>query len=245
MIKLAAASKAGTAHDSGNGICQDSVETGHVGVIYCAALSDGAGSVERSELASQAVAEVVVRMFCSDFEHWYDLESEELRRELIRNCRSAVKEKNSTVEADCTLLFFVLSEDGRYIWGHIGDGAIFGIDSDDSVELISEPENGDEPNQTYFLSGKNAQEHLFIDRGDSFKWRSVILCSDGVSPSLWNKMEDEFAGALHLMTEWLEDNPDDVVSAALGRELDETFRQRTTDDMSIAIMVRTEEKSQE
>lgn len=245
MIKLAAASKAGTAHDNGNGICQDSVETGHVGDVYCAALSDGAGSVEKSELASQAVAEDVVRRFCGDFERWYDLEIEEFRSELISNCRSAVKEINGAVGADCTLLFFVLSEDGRYMWGHIGDGAIFGIDPDDSVELISEPENGDEPNQTYFLSGKNAYEHLFVGRGDFFEWRSVILCSDGISPSLWNKMENEFAGAMFLMTNWLEDNTEEIVSAALARELDETFRQRTADDMSIAIMIRMQEPYQE
>lgn len=233
---MATAFQTGTLHITNEINCQDYAASCRADGYCCIALADGAGSVDRSEISSRAAVEYTTNEMCNAFERWFLMTDDKFTDKLIDQCILTAHEIDPQAGGECTLLFIAVStDDGRYICGHIGDGVIFSI-SDDEIEILSGPENGEEPNETFFLSGKHARDHLYISRGEIEEGSSIILCSDGISGSLWNPFTDEFADALHRIPIWLKKYSEEDVSDALGRELNETFRSRSHDDMSIAVL---------
>lgn len=235
-IKVSIAYQIGTAHSRSGVPCQDHVRTNTFGGCRCAALADGAGGVEHSEIASKIITEWAAKEISENFENWFLMPEEEISFSLVNQCREYLSSQELNIQADCTLLVFAVNKDGRYLQIHIGDGAIFGIYKNDQIMVLSLPENGDEPNQTFFLSGYDAPLHLRCSKGKVNDLKNVLLCSDGISGSLWDKNTGEYASAILHLSEWQRKEDEEIISKVLDRELNETFREHTRDDMSIALL---------
>lgn len=235
-VKIAHARAAGTSHLLQNLPCQDYAGSACSGEAACVALSDGAGSVERSEVASETVVETLLDAFVEKFDYWYTLEEERFIREYLEMCTHAVREKDETLIPACTVLLYAVSREGRSITCHIGDGVIFGVDHEQNACIVSGPENGAEPNETFFVSGPCPQKHLRVTRSEKAAFTDIILCSDGAASPLWNRNTNDFAKALSRISDWMGKYPPECVSQRLQKELDESFREHTQDDMSIAVL---------
>ena len=240
-IKIAYARKKGTSHLYQQLPCQDYVKGSLKNNTACIALADGAGSVPDSEIAAQAVVEVLVYEFTKHFNDWYLMEDDVFKNMFVDVCNKKVCETSPVLLPTCTALIFAAAKDGRNFCCHIGDGVIFGIDCNGKVETISEPENGEEPNQTFFVSGPDPQLHLRVKKNNTNVYKTIIMCSDGVAGSLWNKFTGEYAPALTRISDWLSRYSEEQVSGRLEEELDKTFREHSQDDMSMAVMHFTHE----
>lgn len=240
-IKVAYAKQIGTSHLLQGLPCQDSVGGIASEEAACVALADGAGSIEQSEIASDAVVATLIEEFTTNFDYWYGLDRETFADMFVDVCTEAVKTKDEKLKAVCTALICSKAKDGRTIIGHIGDGVIFGIDNNGAPSVISEPENGEEPNHTFFISGPNPNNHLRVKQIIDDQLNCIILCSDGSAKPLWNKYSNEFAPALARIGDWIKEYPSETVSQRLEKELNESFREHTQDDMSIAVLYFNEE----
>lgn len=235
-VKIAYARKAGTSHLFQNLPCQDYVTGFASDETACIVLTDGAGSVAHSEQVAATVAEALRDEFVTNFDRWYAAEEDAFIGDFIELCTAAVTDMNEEMIPACTVLLHAASEDGRSITCHIGDGIIFGIDRECGASIISEPENGEEPNETFFVSGPCPQKHLRVTRAEDKLFTDVIMCSDGAAAPLWNKHTNTFASALTRLSCWMKEYPEENISQRLAKELDESFREHTQDDMSIAII---------
>lgn len=233
-IKISCAKQCGTSHQMSGLPCQDEVYgmMGAEGV--CIALADGAGSVEGSEKASSVAVKLVAEQLSQHFTYWYDLEEEIFCKELSDLCRKTVKELFPGYDADCTLLASAVALDGRVMLCHIGDGFIFGIGSEDTGSyVLSKPENGDQPNLTYFFSSPHIEKHLRRYKSIPRDCSGILLCSDGAGASLW---DGECARAIGIMVGWVKDGTSEQANTKIAEALDQLFRENTEDDMSIAIL---------
>lgn len=246
-VKTILVKKTGTSHQLQDLPCQDAV-SGRKGPSACAvALSDGAGSVYQSEKVSFAAAEAAADEFGTHYIEDFNLPEEILRERILRKTRDATREEAPAIEAACTLLVAAMWEnDGNYpaipgnrhlICCHLGDGYIFGIDRNDSVSVLSYPQNGDFVNETYFLSDWNATYRLHIIREYDTDLKGLLLCSDGTGVSLYDPATHEIAPAVGIMFHWLETYDEEPVAAAIERELERSLQRNSDDDMSIAMMI--------
>ena len=237
IFKCAAAKQVGTSHQETGRPCQDSVYIEKGEQFACVALADGAGSREDSELAANAATKAFAVELAARFDEWYAMSDEELKERTINFCREAVRVAAPETEPACTLLAVAAAQDGRSLACHIGDGAIIACSGDGDRILLSHPENGSELYYTFFLSGTKALEHFRIYRDIDPRYTAFLLCSDGAGASLFN-LEGETARAVNIFAAWLAHYPEDEVSEKLSQELDDLFREKTNDDMSIALLGR-------
>ena len=104
-----------------------------------------------------------------------------------KHLNDAVKHNVSVEELSSTLLFFAI-HDQSYIIGHIGDGVIMGVErinQNYSIQVMSEPENGDRPNITFFITDIDAIDHFRIKGGKNSLIEGVLLISDGPGEILY------------------------------------------------------------
>lgn len=237
MKKIAFGRQQGTYHVSSGLPCQDYVSGTFKDSTYAMALADGAGSYPNSEIAAEAVVNAVILSFVSQFDYWYYMPEESFKEMLLQLCRESVAESDPDLVAYCTLLLYVAHEDEREIIVHIGDGYIFGLDYSDDISVISYPENGDEPNQTFFLSDKSAIDHLRIIRNELSENAGVMICSDGAATSLIDRSAERYAAAIRKLIMTADYASEEEASEIITKTLDAMFRTHSSDDMSIGIMV--------
>lgn len=239
VIKHAEARQTGTLHKMEGLPCQDAVgfyENEDVAVIVTA---DGAGSVPHSEIASETIASQMPRFIADNFNALFDADDETLKNNIIKAANDFVNQANPEMQAYCTFLCAAVHKKSRKsILMHIGDGMILGIDKEDDPwinESVCYPENGEESNITYFLNGANASMHFRVSRQQEDTNRMYLLCSDGVSSSLYDFKEKRAANALNVFYKWIQQH-DESISYMIERELNELFRNNSYDDMSIAVI---------
>jgi len=213
--------------------CQDYIARHIGGEAVVVVLCDGAGSVVHSELAAQSVAEHFSKEFAENFYYWECMDEENFRHSLLKEAQACTNE--SGVKNACTFLLCAISYEGRLLWCHIGDGCIFGCFYE-GPRVISEPENGEELNMTYFVSSADVVEHIHRGELQVDEETMIVMCSDGISDNLWKREENKFAPAFLTFQKWMETYSEQEVSDVLGTNLREVFREKTEDDMSIAIM---------
>ena len=121
---------------------------------------------------------------------------------------------------------------------HIGDGFIFGCDENDHTYLLSEPENGEERNTTYFLSSFSAFDHIRIQKQIPDSLINIIMCSDGLAPVLYEYQTRQPAKAVQRFSQWLRQGNQEEIQSALDDALTNVFSHHTLDDMSIILINR-------
>lgn len=234
--KIAYSACQGTAHLEQGMPCQDAVAGHYTANGAVIVLADGAGSCQFAELGANTVTQAVEKLlsqWCDDSA--FD-DSTLNTAGIIKCCTQALAQNMLPLEEQaCTLLFCAVRGDGAYILGHIGDGYAFFVDGEES-QLLSDAENGETLNETYFITGPTAEKHLRLQTGTLQPGQAVILCSDGAGDALFDRQTRACAGAVGLMARWLQAHPEEDVSAALTSNMDAVMRSRTFDDMSIALL---------
>ena len=243
MKKIAFGKQQGNYHKAKSIPCQDYVNGYSSDGICVIALADGAGSYEKSGEAARIVVDAVIKDFAVNFDFWYSLESETFKTELISHCRNAVEIMSPDTCAACTLLVCASSDDDRTIIAHIGDGYIFGKRFDDEVQVISFPENGSEPNETFFVSDANAKDHLRVLRDGVSGYSGVMLCSDGASAALIDRTTDRYSTAIWKLITTVQMADETAAAGIINDTIDSVFRVYSQDDMSIGIMAEAYQQS--
>ena len=103
---------------------------------------------------------------------------------------------------------------------------------------MSYPENGEYRYETFFINESEARavQHLRISCGVLQSETAFLLTSDGCEDLLCQWDTQQPAPAAEAMCGWLEDHDEEIVKAALQKDLAERFSQRSEDDLSIALL---------
>ena len=216
--------------------CQDCAVVLRREETVCCALADGAGSRSRSELGADCVTQTVAALLSEHFEELWAMEEAALSAMVIDHCVKALGELEPPIyELACTLLFCAAHRDGRYLAGHLGDGVMI-QEEDGELSVFSPPENGEYQNETYFITGPDAREHLRIRRGCWTEAGALLVMSDGTAESLYHYADGVPAAACRTLAAWLRNGEEDVISQALQSNLEHTFSRHTSDDMSLILL---------
>lgn len=236
--KISYATYTGVQHYSDNRPCQDRINIRWSDeTAFCVALADGAGSRLYSEVGAECVSSFVAEYISANFELLWESDSKLLSQTIISLALEELEQQeHSAYDMACTLLFFAAHRDGRYIMGHLGDGVQIGY-REGVLYLASEAENGEEANQTYFVTTEDADEHLRICRGVNDTSGGIMLMSDGTAECLFNYQTEVPAPACRTIFEWLNQEDEIVVNDIIAENMDSVFSKHTSDDMSLAVVI--------
>lgn len=229
MFKIATCAEKGIYHEASNLLCQDAVGKCKTDNLAAVVLCDGAGSVSESEKASHLVCDALPKYLTENYNALYLKEEQEVKNDIYNYLIEQSKKEN--IPLDCTMLAIVSNNHGESIILHIGDGVIIGR-TDEGYEAISKPENGSESYITYFLSGETALDHLRVKKETV---REILLTSDGLSDLLYS--DSKVKKAVQVMLDWLKNSDEATVENKCKEEINRLFKQHTTDDISIAMML--------
>lgn len=240
--RIAYAACRGTGHISDGIPCQDMVTgiCGPEGAVI--ALADGAGSCPHAHYGARAAVDAAKDLLYQWCRDGFPEDAQAIS-DILFTCLYAMSRNPYPLgEQACTLLLCAADRNGNYLCAHMGDGYIFRV-RQDGAQLLSDAERGSEPNETYFLTTMDAGVHLRLTRGHLAPGAAIELCSDGAGESLFDCQNRTCAPAVGRIASWLQDNSQEDVSQALEENLDELFRSNTSDDMSIAVLIRCTEGS--
>ncbi|MDR1094376.1 MAG: protein phosphatase 2C domain-containing protein [Clostridiales bacterium] len=256
----------GVSHVATGDPCQDRTATLTENGVMAIALADGAGSKKYSQFGAETACKTVCKLLCDRFDELILLCEEsgdagvdkrrkkkfvktvldEVRKALGAALRTDERIDKSATAADLssTLLFFAMKGD-LFIQGHIGDGVIGIWEGADPcvAEEASEPENGAQPNITFFVPDSDAAEHLRVSgsRISKGRWRNiygVLLMSDGAADLLYEKSTKLFNANTRLLFENFRATSRDVYKTALEAFLNNTVKKFSDDDLSINLLFR-------
>jgi len=197
----------GKYHIKNNLPCQDRTFYYEKNGVKVMALADGAGSQPKSQFGAEVVCVETCKLLSKNFDDFllyfeYQLTDPDKHKELmlklsknitsylINKLKAKAMELNSPIkELSSTLLFFAI-KGNHYIMGHIGDGIIAGLYSENNskrIKVLSEAENGAASNITFFVPDTDSFEHLRLDFGRIENLAGVIMSSDGAADVLFNK----------------------------------------------------------
>lgn len=152
--------------------------------FYCV-ISDGAGCSDYAKEAAWCTVNAVADFCYNNGTNFFDSTKYFAAKQLVFDVQEALYNtaKNLNTELSqmmCTLVLLCINtETLQYTTIHIGDGLI-AKKSDDSVEIISYPENGVTRQYTYMVNASNVFNHLRITTGD-YKINDIFLiASDGL-----------------------------------------------------------------
>lgn len=234
-VRIVSGECIGEYHEKNHGALQDDISIYTDGYDFCIALSDGAGSVDNSEIASHAITNAVTKDFEMNRPIWQTINKDLLKQRILDLSIRAMKDKG--MEAECTLLVSARVQD-RMLFIHIGDGLMLNH-HESSTDVISYPENGKYANETFFLSSKNALEHIRVQEKHINEFRDgvIILTSDGAEHLLYDFVNKKPAEAIEIMSGWFDENENDqVIAEQLQESISTIFREYTQDDISIVLI---------
>ena len=242
---MAAAASVGRGHASNNTCCQDKVHTlkkeHSSGMFYGISLADGAGSCRLSHIGAEIVTNNILSYIGMNFSRLTQLKdpSKHLNRQIASWLCDYTETYDIDIKELSSTLLFVCIKNGRFILGHVGDGAIGFLHSDGNIHLLSEPQNGEYSNSTFFTTSSQHTHRLRIKRGTLQNARGFILMSDGTMESLCNKQDKTLAHSCANIIKWLDKSTEVDVKKALQTNLDTVLTKNTLDDCSLAICCQT------
>ncbi len=188
--KVKYASKRGLRHEFQKLLCQDRVCYKERGELQIIALADGTSASDLCVIGVEKVLEAV----CERILELYDrIEKylEEGDEAAVQNIlaqkikfeleKIAVRYHVPARTFSSTLQIVCLNaEKNKFFAIHLGDGIII-AKRDGNYQILSQPENGSQTNQTYLTTSGNAREHIrIIYQKMEDDINEVILLSDGI-----------------------------------------------------------------
>lgn len=251
--RAAAASVIGVQHEKAGGHCEDAWHIARRFVagadqeIVATCVCDGAGSVSKGGVGASLVSRLIADWLVDNFVKVIAMSKEDASYEVIAAAkrllrRLASKSRVPLREFACTMVATAVAQDGRWVAVHLGDGAIIG-QFGESLTTICLPKKGEFANETFFITDEDAATNLDIRTSTEVASGNLptgfALFSDGVESSLVNRRSMEIAPALTTMIGWLIENSEEEVTKAIAQNLELVFRQKTGDDCTLALVVRT------
>jgi hypothetical protein len=181
----------GVSHKATNLPCQDSAAHKTITTLNSsiAVISDGAGSVARSQIGSKTLVDVMCSILGSYLETEKNITKDGLTSIVkvgINQVRGKLIESGDLSEFHATALILVQLPKKVFTF-HIGDGSlnIGSYDSKSNIKITrSEPENGEFSNETFFFTEDAWEQHMRICEVDNPCF--YLVCSDGIDPFIWN-----------------------------------------------------------
>lgn len=113
---------------------------------------------------------------------------DELQFELIKVIRNTLSTLGKSygmdysLEFSSTLVVFAMDRNMKeYFTVHIGDGAIIAVSNDNTLEVISGPENGVIDKYTWLTTSRDAMYHIRIRRERINTIRRIVMVTDGAT----------------------------------------------------------------
>lgn len=213
--------------------------------VLVAAVSDGAGTAERSDVGSALVVESFLERFAGAGVMFPDLRM--IDRDFVDawfdDVRDAIGTRAAQDDAEphdyaCTLLGAVVGPDAA-AYVQIGDGAIVVSTSDASgYSWIFWPQHGEYANSTYFITQDGAERMLQFDVQPAMD--EIAMFSDGIERLVLDMAARTVHGpAFRPIFEWLtsiEPDGSKAPSAGLVAYLGSDHVNRRTDDDKTLVM---------
>lgn len=163
MIRTFNITQQGESHIKKELPCQDYSSTKHMThldqEIVIAAVSDGVGSCQYSQIASKVAVESFLECISHNIVNKVEEFSEKTILPIIKHAfhyslseiyKTSEKDELPFIEYDCTLTGVVYVENTLY-FGHIGDDGIVALYSNGNYEMITERHKGEEANSVFPL----------------------------------------------------------------------------------------------
>lgn len=151
--------------------------------IIIAAVSDGVGSCEYSQIGSKVAVESFIECLTFNIENKVEEFSEETILTILKHAfhyslsqinKTSEKDELPFLEYDCTLTGVVYVGDTLY-FGHVGDDGIVALYSDGKYEMITDRHKGEEANSVFPLREEDTWQF-----GKCKNIASFVLMTDGV-----------------------------------------------------------------
>ena len=208
-----------------------------------AVVCDGAGSATHSGIGASRVAEQTCRLISQALEQGPP--SSMLWTNSLAQVRTDLDQFASAnghqlKDYSCTVVGLCLWQDQGWFF-HIGDGfAIFQQNAE--LIIISQPENGEFSDETYFLTSPHWLEHCRITELPTQSPGAVIgLMSDGPAPFVVNRSKTDFSpGFILPVVNYLKSVSVDMGNEALSSLLnDPKTLAITADDKTLFLALRS------
>ena len=112
---------------------------------------------------------------------------DEIQYEIMRKVRKTLSTlaehaRTDFVEFSSTVVLIAIDPMTReYMIIHLGDGGVIGIKKDNTLSMLSSPENGITLDYTWLTTSSEALPHLRINGGFLEHYKRILLFSDGAS----------------------------------------------------------------
>jgi protein phosphatase 2C-like protein len=175
---------------------QDASHCVVTGDVLVAVVCDGAGSVPEGRTGSQFIAHELAAQLAASLHAHPNASVEATIRDAIADVRARLAKladarERELADFSCTLVGCVASPRGGSFF-HIGDG--FGIWQDGAAGCVmSQPENGEYADETYFVTDEDWNLHLRITPLPQAQPGCLVgLLSDGSAPFAVNRARSGF-----------------------------------------------------
>ena len=206
--------------------------------FFCIAVADGAGSCQYADIGAELAGQTVCKLFKKKFDAFYSGKPIDVKKQVMEailyELGKASKRKRSQIKQFSSTLLFVAVKKNRILAGHIGDGLI-AVKRDDKYVVLSEPENGDESNETFFTTSKDYLSHLRLYRGEIENIKSFALLTDGACNGYYRKVDSTLTELFCNEIGGLFQLKGTDIPLAIETLLKEKVSQRTLDDCCIVI----------
>lgn len=167
--RLVGAAAAGTSHVRLDLPCQDAVAYQVDERYLLVALSDGAGTAERSQHGAQTAVQAALDALLAVLEAGLPAEQSGWQDALlcaITAARSALESlaeiEEQTLRSYAATLILAVATADRLVVAQLGDGAVVAGEASDELFLVNRAQRGEYANETYFLTQEDALEQVEI-----------------------------------------------------------------------------------
>jgi len=167
--RVVGAVAAGTSHERLDLPCQDALayQAGEHSLLV--ALSDGAGTAERSQYGAQTAVQAALDSLAAALDASLPAEQAGWQDTLCAAFTAARSALESLAEIEeqplrayaATLILAVATAD-RLVVAQLGDGAVVAGESPDKLFLVNRAQRGEYANETYFLTQEDALEQVQV-----------------------------------------------------------------------------------
>ena len=185
--RVVGAAAAGTSHERLGMPCQDALayQVSEYGLLV--ALSDGAGTAERSQYGAHTAVQAALDALSSALDEGMPTEQatwEETMCAAFTAAQSALESlaeiEEQPLRAYATTLSLAVATDDRLAVGQLGDGAVVAGESPEELFLVNRAQRGEYANETYFLTQEDALEQVQVSVIEKTV-NSLAVMSDGLT----------------------------------------------------------------
>lgn len=246
-----AASERGSGHLESGLPCQDAFAYDVAGEVLCAVVCDGAGSATASDQGARLLARRVVEALARRAGERTDFASltvDDLRPELLAIVDTVRGELQACADSAglrlndlaATLVGVLATSEGGCLF-HIGDGVGVARPRTGTSEIISQPENGEYANETYFVTGSEWPAHLRL-LPIMAPVATIALMSDGAAPFVMQRgLSGLFRPFMDPVEEYLNSATPAAGNAALAGLLSDPRTHAITPDDKTLLIARWQE----